>query len=111
MDAPDRCELCGRDRLEITRHHLIPRTRHRNRRNKKTFSREDVHGRIAWLCRACHKQVHTLIDEKTLEVEYNTLDALRSHEGLMKFVRWVRERPEDLKVRSYRKFSTKRRRR
>jgi len=26
---PDRCELCGRVVAALTRHHLIPRTRHR----------------------------------------------------------------------------------
>jgi len=111
MEARDRCQLCERSGIDVTRHHLIPRTRHRNRRNKKTFERSEVHERIAWLCRACHKQVHTLIDEKTLETEYNTLEALRAHDGLTRFVAWVRERPEELKVRSYRKYSPKRRRR
>lgn len=30
-DSSDRCQLCGRAEV-LTRHHLIPKTRHRNRR-------------------------------------------------------------------------------
>ena len=110
-DKTDACELCGRSSVRLTRHHLIPRSRHHNRSNKKQFSRTEIHERIVWLCHACHKQIHTLIDDKTLEKDFNTLEALKTHEGLMKFVAWVRKRPEDLKVRSRKKFDPSRRRR
>src|ERR1051326_1168751 len=48
------CQLCGRRVSMLTRHHLIPRTRHANKRNKREFERKEVKRRIAWLCRACH---------------------------------------------------------
>lgn len=60
----------------MTRHHLIPRTRHSNKRNRRDFERADVKKRIAWLFRSCHNHVHALFTEKALEREFNTLEAL-----------------------------------
>jgi hypothetical protein len=87
------CELCGRATGDLTRHHLIPRTRHANKRNKREFDRNDVHHRIARLCRACHKQVHAVLTEKQLEREFNTLAALRGHPEIARFVDWVKAQP------------------
>ena len=53
-EAAGRCGLCGREPERLTRHHLIPRTRHANRRNKRDFDRDEVQARVAWLCRPCH---------------------------------------------------------
>jgi len=92
------CELCDRATGDLTRHHLIPRTRHANKRNKKAFDRADVHHRIAMLCRACHKQVHAVLTEKQLEREFNTLDLLRSHPDIARFVAWARKQPADAHV-------------
>lgn len=89
------CALCGRAVPRLTRHHLIPRTRHRNRRNKREFARTEVHGRIAWLCPPCHKQVHAVLDEKALERTYNTIEALREHPDISRFCNWLAERPAD----------------
>lgn len=90
-EPPQRCELCDRATGDLTRHHLIPRTRHSNRRNKRDFDRKDVRTRIAMLCRACHKQVHASLSEKELERYYNTLAALRAHPDIGRFVKWVRK--------------------
>ena len=89
----DACELCGRETGNLTRHHLIPRTRHANKRNKKVFARADVHTRIALLCRACHKQIHAVLTEKELERDFNTLETLRCHPEIAGFVEWVKSQP------------------
>lgn len=94
---PDRCELCGREVARLTRHHLIPRTRHGNRRNKRDFNRSELHDRVAWLCRPCHDHVHAVFSEKTLEREYNTLDALRADAEIARFVAWISARPADFR--------------
>lgn len=91
--TPDRCELCGRPVPRLTRHHLIPRTRHHNRRNKREFDRSEVHGRVAWLCRPCHDHVHAVFSEKTLEREYNTLERLRNEPQIARFVDWIAGKP------------------
>lgn len=93
------CELCGRDVGEITTHHLIPRTRHRNRRNKRDFDRTDVKTRTIDVCRPCHKNIHATLDNKELERDYNTLDALKAHPDIQRFSQWVAAKPPDAHVR------------
>jgi uncharacterized protein with von Willebrand factor type A (vWA) domain len=97
-----RCELCAREGVEVTRHHLIPRTRHSNKRNRKLFNREDVLTRLADLCRPCHGFVHKVLTEKQLELHYNTVDSLRSHPDVARFVEWLKNKPPGLRVRSHR---------
>ena len=96
-DEASGCALCGRE-AKLTRHHLIPRTRHANKRNKATFARDDVRRRIAWLCRPCHKQVHALFSEKELERRYDTVAKLAADPEIARFVAWVRDKPGDLRV-------------
>ncbi len=86
------CGLCGRTVQRLTRHHLIPKTRHKNKRNKKTFDRREIH-RTVGLCSSCHRHIHTVLDNKDLEREYNTLEALRAHPDVGKFVEWVSKKP------------------
>jgi hypothetical protein len=85
--------LCDRTVRKLTRHHLVPRTRHKNKRNKKMFDRREVHRTID-LCSSCHRHVHATISNKELEREYNTLEALKVHPGISRFVEWVRRKPQ-----------------
>lgn len=97
MSDCGRCELCGRNVSRLTRHHLIPRARHANKRNQRNFDRHDVKHRVAWFCRPCHDHVHALFTEKTLEREFNTLAVLAAHPDVRRFVEWVRRKPEGFK--------------
>lgn len=97
--GPKRCELCGRVVSQLTKHHLIPRTRHRKKRTKRVFSRREVQGRVAWLCRACHSNLHATLSEKALEQEYNTLGSLAAHPEIARFTAWVRKQRPGLRVR------------
>ena len=86
------CGLCGRTVQRLTRHHLIPKTRHKNKRNKKAFDRRKIHHTVG-LCSPCHRHIHAVLDNKELEREYNSLEALRAHPGVGKFVEWVSKKP------------------
>jgi hypothetical protein len=90
------CALCGREET-LTKHHLIPRTRHANKRNKREFDRATVKQTIG-LCRSCHAQLHALLTEKELEREWNTLEKLRTHPELAKFAAWIAGRPRGFKA-------------
>lgn len=83
----------------LTRHHLIPRTRHANRRNKRDFARDDVRSRIAWLCRPCHNHIHAVLSEKDMERHYNTVEALRDHPEIARFATWLATKPAGFKPR------------
>ncbi len=97
------CELCKREGTAITRHHLIPRAVHRKPRTTRTFEPGELNGRIANLCAACHKFVHSVLSEKELAAEYTSLETLRTHPEIQKFVQWVSNKRPELRVRSARK--------
>jgi hypothetical protein len=96
---PDHCELCERAVSELTRHHLIPRTRHKSKKNKKLFDRSEVKHRILWICRACHDNIHAVLTEKELERSYNTFEQLAAHPEIRKFTDWIRTKPETMGMR------------
>ena len=98
---PDRCQLCGR--LErLTRHHLIPRMRHRNKRVRRRFDRSEMQGRILRVCRPCHNHIHHVLSEKELARHYNTRERLLEHPEMRRFITWIAERPVGFKPRSRR---------
>ncbi len=92
------CELCGRLVHEVTKHHLIPQTRHSNKKNKKDFDRTEVKTRVAWICKPCHKQIHAILTEKQMERDYNTLESLKNQEEIAKFIDWIKDKPADAHV-------------
>ena len=92
------CELCGRTQLPLTRHHLIPQSRHNKGRTQRYFEKEEMLFRIALLCRPCHSQVHAVLDNATLMQQYNTVEALAAHPEIAKFAAWVATKPAGLKV-------------
>ncbi len=98
-DGGPLCALCRRplgDPSRAERHHLVPRSRG---------------GRQAVLLHAvCHRKIHSLFTEAEIARHYASIDALRAHPEIRKFVRWLAGRPPDLRVRT-RAARTKRRRR
>lgn len=92
-EGRDVCALCGRKGVRLTRHHLIPRRTHRLKRIRQRFDREQRIGAILMLCKPCHKQVHAVIDEKTLAERYNSRAALLEHPEIAKFTRWLADKP------------------
>lgn len=90
------CAICGREET-LTGHHLIPRTRHHNKRNKREFEREAVR-QVAGICRPCHSQIHALLSEKELEREYNTVALLKAHPGVARFAGWIASKPRGFKA-------------
>lgn len=99
--APDEpvCALCGRAE-RLTRHHLIPRTRHRNRRVRRQYSLDALQKAVIHVCRPCHSHIHRVLSEKDLERGYNTLESLQGHPEIRRFVAWIRDKPPGFKPRS-----------
>jgi hypothetical protein len=92
------CSLCEREVEIITEHHLIPKTRHKNKKNKKMFTREEVKTSKVLLCKPCHNNIHAHLTEKELERNYNTLEKLKLHPDIAKFTNWIKNKPGDTKV-------------
>ena len=89
------CPICGREET-LTRHHLIPRTLHPNKRNKREFDRRTVKKTVG-ICRPCHSQIHAVLTEKQLEREYPTVESLQAHPEIAKFATWIATKPRGFK--------------
>lgn len=89
------CAICRREET-LTKHHLIPRTRHHNKRNKREFARKLVR-RTVGICRPCHSQIHAVLTEKQLERDWNTVELLLAHPEVAKFATWISTKPSGFK--------------
>jgi hypothetical protein len=83
------CKLCELEVERTTKHHLIPRTVHKNKWFKKTFTKEQLHKTVD-LCKSCHREIHRQIPEKEMGRYFNTLPKLKANENVMKYVEWMR---------------------
>jgi hypothetical protein len=57
------------------------------------------------LCRVAatagsHAAIHAALSEKELEHQYNTMERLREHPQLRRFIAWVRRKPPEFWVRT-----------
>lgn len=82
------CELCQRDWIPLTYHHLIPRGVH-DKVRKRGWHPEERLNSVAWLCRACHSFVHRVASNEELAREYFTVESLMEREDVQGWVKWV----------------------
>ncbi|MDV4144823.1 HNH endonuclease [Shimia sp. FJ5] len=78
------CPLCDRPIPPDARqshHHLIPRLK------------GGKHGPTVLLHQICHNEIHATLSEAELARDYATVEALRAHPRLAKFIRWIAKRP------------------
>ena len=105
------CDLCARRVSRTTRHHLLPVCRSRKRRRRRQLrpgsepGTVTVHGAVrpgpecvVDLCPACHEMIHAVLTEKELERRYSSLESLRAHPEIARFVAWVAQQPSDRRV-------------
>lgn len=79
------CVTCHRY-TALTKHHLIPKKRHKKKRAAKLNT--DLN-QVIEICRMCHDGIHDLYDEQTLAESYNTLGKLQADATLKKHFAWV----------------------
>jgi len=83
------CPLCERPipKSQLDAHHLVPKSRG---------------GRATeYLHRICHKQIHALLNEKELEREFNTPEALLNVPEIRSFIDWVKTKPNEFSGRTF----------
>ena len=82
------CPLCEREIPTAQRdaHHLVP----------KCKGGRDT----SFLHRICHRQIHALFTENELANHYNSVDHLLAHEEILKFVNWVKTKPNSFSERT-----------
>jgi hypothetical protein len=79
------CPLCNRHMpaKERSSHHLIPVAEESD--NSK---RETIH-------RICHIKIHSLFTEEELALKYNSIEKLKEHEEIKKFIKWLKNKPDN----------------
>jgi hypothetical protein len=78
MPDIDKCPLCNRELAEpIVRHHLIPPSK--GGRDTPTVAMHKI----------CQAKVHAVFTETELKNYYNTVDRIKEHEDITKFIKWV----------------------
>lgn len=75
------CELCERENVDTTVHHLLPKEM------GGTF------GPTADLCIPCHKQIHALYTNEELAARLTTIAQLKEDPQLSRFLKWIRKQP------------------
>lgn len=80
------CPLCMRSIPKSQRdaHHLIPKSR----------GGADT----VILHRLCHRQIHALLTENQLARNYSTIEALRDHPEIAKFIEWIGNKPTHIRA-------------
>ncbi|KAI0190666.1 hypothetical protein EV127DRAFT_469824 [Xylaria flabelliformis] len=84
----DACEICGRDWINLTYHHLIPRFVHA-KAVKRGWHREADLQNVAWLCGACHRFVHRFANHEELARKYYTVELLLEQDEVVRWAEWV----------------------
>ena len=79
------CPLCGRDipSQERSSHHLTPVVKGGRK------------GPQAILHRICHSKIHSMLSERELADSYDTIEKLKAHDDIGKFIKWVKKKPSD----------------
>ncbi|MEM8761615.1 MAG: HNH endonuclease signature motif containing protein [Pseudomonadota bacterium] len=98
-DVPT-CPLCGRPIPRHARqslHHLVPKLK------------GGTHGETVLLHQICHNEIHATLTEVELARDYASIEALRSHPRLARFIRWVAKKDPAFHSRSQKNPRRKRR--
>ena len=93
-----RCELCEREDVDTTVHHLLPKEM------GGTF------GPTANLCIPCHKQIHALYTNEEIAARLTTIHKLKEDPQLSRFLKWIRKQPST-KLMKIKKSNDRKRRR
>ncbi len=75
---------------KLTIHHLIPR---QYSKRKKMDIGDTIN-----ICAPCHRQIHSLFDNKILAQQLNTIEALQNDPKMKKFLSWIKKQRHNKKV-------------
>ncbi|KAL8653017.1 MAG: hypothetical protein Q9226_004012 [Calogaya cf. arnoldii] len=85
---PSACEICERDWIPLTYHHLIPKQIHA-KATKRGWHEKWRLNSVAWVCRACHSFVHRIASNEELAKDYWSVDKLMEREDVIAWANWV----------------------
>jgi hypothetical protein len=59
-----------------------------------------MHNRVVWVCAPCHRHIHATFSEKELALTYNSVNALKAHPRIRRFIDWIEDKPPAFKPKS-----------
>jgi hypothetical protein len=75
------CPLCGREMADpCNKHHLLP------------ISKGGKNTPTILLHKICHDTIHAVLTENELKRQFNSIERLRQHEEIARFIKWVRKK-------------------
>ena len=80
------CPLCERPipkGVPKSQHHLVPKLK------------GGKGGPTVLLHHVCHKEIHASLTETELARDFATIEALRAHPRIAKFINWIAKRPPE----------------
>ena len=83
MPADPLCPLCGRPIPKAAKqsiHHLTPKLK------------GGAKGPTVLLHEVCHRAIHANLTEVEIARDFATVDALRAHPSIAKFIEWIRKK-------------------
>ena len=94
----DKCELCGRGGTTQTFHHLIPKKLHKKNIVVELFPDVDLNSYGIMVCSSCHKMIHKKINHFDLATQYYSLEKLKKHVDLSKFITFQQKSHKNKRV-------------
>lgn len=87
---PHPCPLCDRivEKGDGDDHHLVP------------VQKGGKRGPTVHIHRFCHTKIHATFTNYELAKVYSTVEALRAHPEIAKFIAWVEDKPSSFKVKN-----------
>lgn len=95
---PRICEICEREGIPLTRHHLYPRDLHKMLMKRHGLTKEKLDTSLLTVCRMCHSTLHRTFTNEELALQYNTLEALFESERIVKYAQWASHQSSRNKV-------------
>ena len=74
------CPICDRalgEEATISKHHLIPKSK--GGRYSETILIHNI----------CHQKIHSVFSTRELQEKYHTVEKIRNHEQMQKFIKWL----------------------
>ena len=102
------CPICQREMIPgptVDEHHLIPKSR--GNRDKRAYDKSN----LVLIHKVCHSKIHHTFSEGELLATYHTIDELVNHPEMMKFIKWVSNKPPVFVAKNKDTKSRKRKRR
>ena len=90
------CEMCEREGVSLTRHHVYPRETHASLLTKGV-EKERLLQTIT-VCSMCHKAIHRFFTNDELAEKYHSLDLLLAQDKMYRFAAWASSQIKNKRV-------------